>query len=302
MIAPRRLPGAFRHTVVGLLFSGSLVLTSLASAADKIIVSGASGQLGGIVVEKLVARGVDPENLILVSRTPEKLDKYADMGASTRFGDFDKPESLPAAYEGGDRMLLISIGGSNRPARHKRAIDAAAAQGVKQIVYTSFVNMENNDMPLADDHRATENFLKESGVAWTFLRNSIYMDGLGAQAAEILRQGRVMVPEADVGIGYVTRDNCAAAAAAVLTTAGHENTAYDITGPTVVGIRELAVAVMEITGAEIEIDTGETASIRVFGGIPALAVVSGDVEKLTGNPPTSISEFLRANRASWDQE
>lgn len=291
-----------RRLLLSLLFFAGLVCTSVADAADKIIVSGASGQLGSLVVEELLARGVQPADLILVSRTPDELKQYADKGAITRFGDMDKPESLPAAYKGGNRMLLISIGGPNRPARHKLAIDAAVAQGVKQIAYTSFVNMENNDMPLANDHRATENILKESGVAWTFLRNSIYMDGLTMQAGQILQQGSVTVPEKEIGIGYATREDCAAAAAAVLTTPGHDNKAYDITGPSVVGVSDIAKAVSEITGKTIEIKTGSAGSIRTFGGSPALAVTSDAVEKLTGRPATSIKQFLEKNRASWDRE
>jgi NAD(P)H dehydrogenase (quinone) len=96
-------------------------------ARERIIVSGASGQLGALAVEELLARGVDPRDLILVSRTPEELAAYAQRGAATRFGDFTQPESLPAAYEGGTRLLLISIsaGPDNRPQLHKNAIDAA---------------------------------------------------------------------------------------------------------------------------------------------------------------------------------
>lgn len=292
-----------RRILLTLLTVLSAVLgASQCLATDKIIVSGASGKLGGLTVENLLERGVKPADLILVSRTPEELKHYADMGASTRFGDFDKPESLSAAYEGGDRMLLISIYGDDRPARHKRAIDAAIAAGVKQIAYTSFVNMENNDLPLANDHRATEEFLKESGVAWTFLRNSFYMDLVAMVAAEIRKQGSVTVAEPGNGVGYVTREDCAAAAAAVLSTPGHDNKAYDITGPQVIGLRQIAEAVSEITGEKITIHSGEADSVRTFGGSPALAVTSDSVQELTGKSPTNVKDFLRNNRSMWDAQ
>ena len=84
----------------------------------RVIVDGAAGQIGGMVGEGLLARGVQPADLILVSRTPERLERYAELGASTRFGDFLQPESLETAYEGGDRMLLISVN-SNNMAREK---------------------------------------------------------------------------------------------------------------------------------------------------------------------------------------
>ena len=111
-----------------------------------------------------------------------------------RFGDFTKPESLPEAYAGGTRMLLISVGGSGEVTAAvllKRAIDAAKAAGVKHIAYTSYVGITRGDVAgRAADHQATEDALKASGVAWTMLRNSIYMDGLINQAAPMVSDGQ----------------------------------------------------------------------------------------------------------------
>ena len=195
------------------------------SADEKIIVSGASGNLGGLTVDELLARGVPASRLILVSRTPDELKQYADRGASVRFGDFTKPESLPAAYAGGTRMLLISVGGSGEvtaAALLKRAIDAAKAAGVKHIAYTSYVGITRGDTAgRAADHQATdEDALKASGVAWTMLRNSIYMHGLIGQAARMVADGRAAIPPNESTIGYVTREDCARAAAAVLSRPG----------------------------------------------------------------------------------
>src|SRR5262245_15724554 len=115
--------------------------TANAQTQDKIIVSGASGQLGGLVVKGLLAKGVPAKNLILVSRTPDSLQEYAKQGAAVRFGDFEKPESLAAAFAGGTRIVLIStgLGKTPRPILHGNAIDAAKKAGVKQIAYTSWV-------------------------------------------------------------------------------------------------------------------------------------------------------------------
>jgi len=265
---------------------------------EKIIISGASGKLGGLAVEELLHRGVDPHNLILVSRTPEKLARYADMGASVRFGDFMKPESLPAAYAGGSRMLLVSIssGGPKRPELQAHAIDAAIQAGVKQIAYTSFVNMDHNTSPIAHDHRITEEYLKQSGVAWTMLRNSIYMDGLVAQAARMVNEGRAVVTPDETRIGYVTRADCAAAAAAVLITPGTENKAYDITGPELIGVREIASATSAVSGKKIDIvqGTAQSGGFRLTGDF--FSVTSNAVEELTGRPATSIHDLLQANR------
>jgi len=298
MRSPSRLRVALATTAV--LVLGSLAACAGPAEEDTIIVSGASGQLGGLVVEDLLARGVDPARLILVSRTPEELAPYVQMGASARFGDFTQPESLVSAYAGGDRMLLISINtgvGAERPELHANAIDAAVSAGVRHIVYTSFVDLDNNDSPLAADHARTEQALRDSGLAWTMLRNSLYMNGLVARAARLLADGRVV--SSDVGgVAYVTREDCAAAAAAVLATDGHEGQAYDITGPEVVFPQDIARAATEVTGRPIDIVTPE-AGAGAAGGPPSVAsfsVVSDAVERLTGRPATSVRDFLEAHR------
>jgi len=270
------------------------------NAADdyKIIVSGASGNLGELTVRALLDRGVAPDRLILVSRTPDELAEYAAMGASTRFGDFTQPESLPAAYAGGKRMLLVSIGGgalsAPRPELHKRAIDAAIAAGVELIAYTSWAAISQGDTAgISSDHVATEQILMESGVAWTMLRNSVYMDGVPAQARQMIESGRASVPPNDIAMGYVTRADCAAAAAAVLATPGHENRIYDITGPESIGTREIAAAAAAVSGREIELVEGGGG--RGGGlGLAGLNFVSDDFETLTGRRPTSIRELLEA--------
>jgi NAD(P)H dehydrogenase (quinone) len=299
----------------------ALVLAPFAQAQDKIIVSGASGQLGSLVIDELLARDVAPENLILVSRTPttDHLKAYAARGASVRFGDFAQPESLDAAYRGGTRMLLISIngGGGDRPELHRAAIDAAARAGVKHIAYTSYVNADRyTDSTIAGDHRRTEQILQESGVAWTLLRNQIYANGLVDQAVQIARDGRYVTHTPDARVAYVTREDCAAAAAAVLATPGHENKAYNITGPDAVGPRELVALVREISGKPIELVVRTEAEYRrdlADSGMPAAAISgtisfaaeldspylrepSTAVAELTGRPATSVRALLTENR------
>ncbi len=271
------------------------------AAAEKIIVSGASGHLGGLTVEALLARGVAPSRLILVSRTPEKLEKYGAMGASLRFGDFTKPESLPAAYAGGARMLLISVGGTKtEPAVTllRRAIAAAKADGIKQIAYTSYVGISHGDTAgLAANHQQTEADLKASGIPWTMLRNSIYMDGLVGQAARMIAAGRATIPPNEHPIGYITRADCAAAAAAVLTTPGHEYKAYDITGPELLGVRKIAAVAADVTGKPVEVVQGGADAKPGFGR-PQMSFVSGDFRKLTGREPTSVRELFESHKAA----
>jgi len=293
-----------------------------AFAQDKIIVSGASGQLGSLVIDELLARKVAPENLILVSRTPstDHLQAYAARGASVRFGDFSEPESLEAAYRGGTRMLLISIngGGGDRPALHKVAIDAAVRAGVKHIAYTSYVNADLNDKStIAVDHRRTERILQDSGVAWTMLRNQIYANGLVDQAVQIVHDGGLVTHTPDARVAYVTREDCAAAAAAVLATPGHENKAYNITGPDAIGPRELVALTAEVSGKRVELTVVSEADYRAQlaqSGMPEAAIngtisfaaeldspylrePSTAVAELTGRPAKSVRQLLVENRA-----
>ena len=272
------------------------------AVTDRIIVSGASGQLGREVVKDLLARGVPAKNLILVSRTPDSLQEFAKLGASTRFGDFAKPESLPAAYAGGTKMLLISIGGGAgpRPQAHKRAIDAAVAAGVKQIAYTSWISLSGGDSTgIGTDHFQTEEFLRNSGVSWTMLRNSIYSEVIVGQAAKMVAEGRAVVPANEVKLGYVSRADCAAAAAAVLVTPGHDNKVYDITGSELLGQREIAAAASAASGKPIKVveaDPNAPAG-RAFAG-PAASRVSTAVADLTGRPPQTVRQLLEANKAT----
>jgi NAD(P)H dehydrogenase (quinone) len=297
-----------------------LAACQLALAQDKIIVSGASGQLGSMVVDELLELEVAPQNLILVSRTPntEALQAYARRGASVRFGDFTRPDSLEAAYAGGTKMLLISIngGGGERPELHKTAIDAAKAAGVKLVAYTSYVNADRyTSSIIAGDHRRTEEILQESGVAWVLLRNQIYANGLVDQAAQIIHDGRLVTSTPDARVAYVTREDCAAAAAAVLATPGHENRAYNITGPDAVGPRELVALASELSGTQVELvaldeaaytkylaDSGmgedairSTLSFAAELDSPYLREPSTAVADLTGRPATSVRMLLTAN-------
>jgi NAD(P)H dehydrogenase (quinone) len=280
----------------------SAALFAQASAGgEKIIISGASGNLGGLAVKELLARGVPASRLILVSRTPDEQKEYAAMGASVRFGDFTKPESLPAAYAGGTRMLLISVGGdAQTPAAVllKRAIDAAKAAGVKQIAYTSYVGITRGDVEgRAADHKQAEDALKASGVAWTMLRNSIYMDGLIRQATAMVAAGKAEVPPNEFPIGYVTRADCGAAAAAVLSTPGHENKAYDITGPELLGVKETAAAASAVTGKKIEVVPAGPNGRPGFGR-EAMAFTTTHFRDLTGHEPTSVRSLFEANKSA----
>lgn len=291
----------------------------------KFIVSGASGRLGRLAVNELLNRGVPAECLILVTRSPDRLDEHASKGASVRYGDVDNPESLPAAYAGGAKMLFIGIsagpgtgnieqlkdfyraGGVHPPRapRHKRGLDAAVRAGVKHIVYTSMLDVDISEVPWAEDQRRNEANLKDCGAAWTSLRNGTYAEyGVGKFAARMADAGRVIVSPNETRMAFVTIEDCAAAAAGALTTPGHENKAYEITGPDLVNRRDIAQLLSAVTGKAIEVIEKADEPIPYeftdyWGGRPR--TVSDAVQVLAGRPATSMRAFLEKHKDHLDQ-
>jgi NAD(P)H dehydrogenase (quinone) len=139
-----------------------------------LLITGASGKLGRRTAELVLDRDDRPE-LVLVTRNPEAIADLAQRGATVRYADFTDPVSLPAAFAGAERMLLVSTDafGEERVASHRAAINAAREVGVRHVAYTSFVNpTEANPVAVVPDHRATEDHLVASGLEWTFLRNA----------------------------------------------------------------------------------------------------------------------------------
>jgi NAD(P)H dehydrogenase (quinone) len=273
-----------------------------------IAITGASGQLGGLTATRLL-EVADPTEVVLLSRNPASLDNFVRSGAQARRVDFNDPSTLPAAFHGVDRLLLVSADTvGDRLAGHLAAIEAAAVAGVGHIVYTSVPKpVDDNPALVVPDHKATEDALRSSGVAWTFLRNNLYADmqlPTIAQAAA----GQLITNAGDGRTAYVTRADCAAAAVAVLTTDGHDNKSYDITGPEALSASDLAA----LAGPAVEVvnvDDDAYVSALVGAGLPTpvaqllasfgaatrggyLETVSSAVHELTGRPPTPLNQLL----------
>lgn len=299
-----------------------------------IIVSGASGSFGRQTAELLID-AVDPGQLILTSRTPDKLADLAARGAQVRFADFDDPASLERAFAGGTRMLLISTARvGSRVGQHINAMNAAVAAGVRHIAYTSLLGVaeEGNPAIVKLDHLATEQALERCGAAWTFLRDSQYSEAIaGAMVPPALATGRLPDNAHGGRIAFVSRDDCVAVAAAVLRTDGHENQAYDLTGPEIWTIGEALALASEIAGKPIEVvPVDDDGMFRHFDamGIPRHAsddVIDGPipwcsedmvtfgasirlgyfdrltdcVERITGRKPKRLEEVMKAYQASW---
>ena len=244
----------------------------MSAGAQRILITGASGALARLVAQSLLdARR--PDELILVSRNPAALGDLADRGVDVRFGDFARPESLRDAFAGAERMLLISASDVElRSGQHRAAIRSAAEAGAQHVVYTSGLNPEPpNPALIAASHWATEQALAESGLAWTVLRNSLYAEYQAAEAAQAISAGELAHNRGDGQIAYVSRADCAAVAAAVLATAGHEGRVYDVTGPELFSARDLAVLYGELGGRVVtDVALDDDAFIaRLTGGAPA---------------------------------
>lgn len=289
------------------VLAASLVTTP-AAANERYIVSGASGQLGELVVRELLRRGVPAQDLILVSRTPDKLAEFAKLGASVREGDVEKPETLVPAYTGGTHMLMISLGFGRtgrepRSVLHKRAFDAAVKAGVKHIVYTSFVGADMRASPIGQDHRLSEESLRASGAQWTILRNGEYADlWILAAARKMIASGRAEVPPDEKPSAPVTHEDCAAAAVGAMLNSKAVNQVYEITGPALVTFADIARATSEVTGRKIDLVPGSAAA-QAPSTLPPPDAAAGplDVPANSNDVPQFTVAQIAANAARFKQ-
>jgi NAD(P)H dehydrogenase (quinone) len=281
-----------------------------------ILVSGASGDLGRRVTAELLHR-VPAGQIVLVSRSPDSLRDARAAGADVRHGDFDDPAGLRSAFRGGERMLLISsvVTGPHRVAQHQAAIEAAKAAGVRHVIYTSLVGVaDGNPAAVSADHLQTERALAASGLEVTILRHSWHADVVaGVLAPAAAQTGRWTINTAEGQVAPVDKGDAAAAAAAVLATDGHVAKTYDLTGPELVTIRELAAMTSALTGRSVEFeDVDDDTMLGIFNAVGAdrpgdlvsfgrairegwLAVCSDDVHRLTGRPARSMQDLLEAS-------
>jgi NAD(P)H dehydrogenase (quinone) len=278
----------------------------------KVLITGATGKLGSKIAEVLLQKL--PADQIAVSvRNPEKAQHLKDRGVDVRLGDFDRPETLDIAFQGIDRLLIVSSDGDNetRIRQHKHAVEAAKRAGVGFIAYTSVANASGSGLFLAEVHRVTEEAIAATGIPYSFLRNNWYLENeLGSIQAAIA--GAPWVTSAATGkIGWATRQDYAEAAAAVLAGEGHENSIYELSG-NLLTQDELVTALGDTLGKEVQVlhvDDAAYSETMKGAGIPEfvlpilvgiqqgireghLEMVSNDFEKLLGRPSTPVREAL----------
>jgi NAD(P)H dehydrogenase (quinone) len=235
----------------------------------KIAITGATGQLGRLVVEKLKAT-VPAEQIVALVRTPAKA---ADLGVETRAADYAKPETLEAALAGVDKLLLISSSEvGQRATQHKNAIEAARKAGVKHLVYTSVLHADTSPLSLADEHRTTEADLKASGLPYTILRNGWYTENYTGSIGGALAGGAFIGSARDGRISSATRADFADAAVAVLTTPGHEGKTYELAGDGSYTLTELAAEISRQSDKTIpykDLSVADYAAALTGFGLPA---------------------------------
>jgi NAD(P)H dehydrogenase (quinone) len=271
-----------------------------------IAVTGSTGALGGRVAARLAAAGVRQR---LVVRDPARAPDLPNVEIAQ--ATYDDAEALREAFAGTDAVFLVSAAEHpERVRQHLTAVDAVAAAGVERVVYTSFLNASPHaTFTLARHHWVTEERLREHDLAYTALRDSIYLDFLPFMAGA---EGVIRGPADNGRVAMVARDDIADVAVAVLLGDGHERATYDITGGELHTVAEYAAELSEVTGREVSFvdETIEEAwQSRASYGAPdwevegwittytaiasgELAVVSDTVERLAGHPPTTLRQLI----------
>jgi NAD(P)H dehydrogenase (quinone) len=280
-----------------------------------ILVTAASGHLGRLIVESLLARGVAASDVVAGARNLDKLADLAERGVRTAVVDYDAPETLDAAFAGIDRVVLVS--GSEvgkRLAQHQAVIDAAVAAKAGGLVYTSLYHATTSPLPLAAEHVATEEALAASGLPHTILRNNWYIENYAQDVARAAESGVIAAAVADGKVAAAARADYAEAAAVVATDDAYLGRVLELAGDVAFGYADLAAAAAEIHGRDVTyvalseehlletlrgagLDEGTAGFVAALdAGIAAGALDSEDhtLSQLIGRPTTPLVEGLRA--------
>ena len=278
-----------------------------------VVVTGATGQLGRLVVASLLAKGVAADRIVALGRDDERLAEVAALGVTTRKVDYADARAVSEALAGARRVLLISgneVG--QRLAQHQNVIDAAKDAGVELLAYTSVAHADTSEIALAVEHRATEEAIVASGLPHSFLRNSWYVENYSGQLATYLEHGTILGAASDGRVSAATRADFAEAAAAVLLLE-RPKPVYELGGAGV-SMKDVAEAVSDVTGVDVSftnVPGDELIKALVGAGVPEqyaailadadlglgrgeLYVDPIDLEVLLGRPATPLVDELRS--------
>jgi NAD(P)H dehydrogenase (quinone) len=288
-----------------------------------LLVTGASGKFGRRVVEHLLTTyQVRASQIIATSRKPESLADFAAQGVTVRSADFNDDAQLVNAFAGATRLLIVSTDALDRPGlrleQHVKAVNAAKASGVKHIVYTSMPKpIEGSPIPFAGDHRGTEDAITNSGMTYTLLRNSWYMENLAMSLPAALASGQWFVASGQGKTSHTAREDQARTAAAVLASGETKNATYTLTGPEALSADETAKIFVEVLGRPllvIHLSPAQLQAGMIAGGVPEFLAplfvsfdvnalegnidrVTDDIKTLSGTAPQTLRQWLVANKA-----
>ncbi|MFF1613634.1 SDR family oxidoreductase [Amycolatopsis sp. NPDC058278] len=273
-----------------------------------IVVTGATGHLGRLVVEGLLEK-LPADQVVAAVRTPEKAADLAERGVEVRRADYTEPESLVTAFKDADKVLLVSSSEvGRRVAQHQAVIEAAKQAGVRHLVYTSAPQATTSALVLAPEHKATEELIQASGLTATILRNNWYHENYADTIKQAVQTGSFAGSAGDGRVASATRADYAAAAVAVLTGEGHEGKVYELAGDVAWSNADLAAEIGQATGREIsyvDLPADEHAKVLAQAGLPEpvagflvaldadikaglLAETTDDLRTLIGRPATPI--------------
>lgn len=301
----------------------------------RILITGASGAYGRLLTQRLLQKGVDPSSLLLVSRDPNKLSATLPSGVTLRKGSFDDSTSdLAAVFAGADVVFLISTSraGARLP-QHQNAIDAVVKAGAQHVFYTGFIGADilSPTALVVREHKATEEMLRRSGLAFTVLRDTQYADAFADVILPAARAQGVLKTNCGTGqIAPVSKDDCVEVAAVALTQPqAHRNKIYNITGPALLSSGDIAALASRHHGQDIPCrlvtdeemfadfdamgvprepsddferrgvegyhwNSSDMVSFGTAIRLGEMAVLSGDVERIIGRKPASILDVLRS--------
>ncbi|MFF0824959.1 SDR family oxidoreductase [Micromonospora haikouensis] len=280
-----------------------------------IVVTGATGHLGQLIVAALLRRGVPAGEIVALGRDAGKLADLAGHGVNTRQVDYTDPESLRTAFAGADKLMFVSSSEvGQRVTQHHNVVAAAREAGVGLVVYTSIANADRSGMVLAGEHLATEREIAASSLPYVILRNGWYLENYTGQLSTYLQFG-VTGAAGDGRVSAATRADFAEAAAAALTGAADTNRVYELGGAAFT-LTELAEEVSRQTGHAVgytDLPAEKFTEVLVSAGLPEgfaavladsdlglargeLYVEGDDLAKLIGREPTTLAEALRAAR------
>jgi NAD(P)H dehydrogenase (quinone) len=283
---------------------------------SKILITGATGQLGGAIINQILTQWT-PESICILARNEEKAADFARRGISVRYGSYDDVSSMEKAMSGIDRVMFISSSEfANRLQQHKNVVDAAKSAGVKHIGYTGVAMANVNSSPLKallGDHASTEQYIKESGMGYTFFRNTLYAEVIPLFLGQAVLEQGVFFGSGDGKVPFALREELGEAIANVLLLEEEESKVYTLTGTELISFRDVANILSEYSGSVVPYQapglSEYEAALKSFGlpeeivGMSVLfsaGIRNTDFEQkeeslsvLLGRTPTPVKQFLK---------